>query len=104
MNASTSTRVAWLYDPNIAPRIGLLQFLIMAQEVTVLVRQDVCVRHEVKCLAPKLFLHFNIIEAKSVLACYLIRMWEMVEALILVEAFVQVSLTTAASPEEVPLV
>ena len=104
MDASSSTRVTRFHDPNIAPRVRLLQFLIVTQEVAVLVRQDVCVRHEIKRLAPKLLLHFDIIEAKTVFARDFIRMRKMVESLKLVEALVEVRLTTAACPEQVPLV
>lgn len=74
----------------------------MTQEIAILIRQDVCVWHEVKRLAPKLFLHFDIIEAKSIFTRDLIRMRKMVESLILVEALIEVRLTTATCPEQVP--
>lgn len=104
MDASASTRVARFHDPDIASRVRLFQLLIVTQEVAILVRQDVGVRHEVEGLTPKLLLHLDIIEAKPVFPRDLIRMRKMVESLILVQALVQVRLTTTTCPEQVPLV
>lgn len=71
----------------------------MAQQVTVLVWQNVGIRHEIECFSPELFLSLDIVETESVLASNLIRRREVVEPLELVQTLVEVGLATTASPE-----
>jgi hypothetical protein len=76
----------------------------MAEEVTVLVWENVGVRNEVVIVAAELLLSLHVIKAQSVLSCDFIRLREVVESLELVQTFVNISFATAASPEQVPLV
>ena len=75
----------------------------MTQQLAVLVGQDVGVRHEVKRLSAELLLHLDVVEAQSVFPGDLVGVREVVESLELIEAFVEIGLAAAASPEHVPL-
>ena len=72
MNSTTSTRVTWLYDPDVSSWIALLQLLIVAQQISILVRQDISVRIKVECVPPKLLLHLDVVKAASILSSDLI--------------------------------
>ena len=64
----------------------------MLIELTKLIRQDVSVWHKVKMLFPKSLLHSDSIEAKPIFPGDLVALWEMVDLLVLVEAFVEIAL------------
>mmetsp|Transcript_9983 Transcript_9983/g.15087 ORF Transcript_9983/g.15087 Transcript_9983/m.15087 type:complete len:281 (+) Transcript_9983:1693-2535(+) len=104
VDATASTRVAGLHDPNIAARVRLLQFLVVTKEVSVLIRQDVGIRHKIEGVPPELLLHLDVVEAEAVLASNLVGVREVVDALELVEALIQVGFAAAARPQEIPLV
>lgn len=81
----------------------LLKFLVMRVEIAELIRQDVGVRHEVKVLLAKAFLHPHYVVAKSILPGDLVTRWEMVDFLILVQAFIDVRLAATRAPQDIPL-
>lgn len=74
----------------------------MRREITIFLRQNVGIRGKVILVTTKLLLKFYIVEAQTVLPSYLVRAWEMVDPLVLVETFVKVSLAAATRPENVP--
>jgi hypothetical protein len=76
----------------------------MIKQVTIFIWKNVGIWNKIKRVSPKLFLHFNIIEAHSILSCYFIGIWEMVYSLELIEALVEISFTTATGPKHIPLV
>jgi len=80
----------------------LFQLLIVLIELSELVRQDISVRNEVKMLLAKPLLHPHNIEAKSIFPCNFMTLWVMVDLLVLVETFIQVTLTTGRAPKYVP--
>ena len=88
MNSSSPRRIARLHDPNIPPWIRLLEFLEVAQKVAVFVGKDVSFRHEVEVLSPELILHFHEVKAKTVLPRDFIRLWKVVDPLVLIQSFV----------------
>ena len=104
MNAAATGRVRRLNNPDVALGLRLLQFLVVCMEVVEFLRQDVRVGDKVKLLTAKTFLHLNIVVAESVLPRDLIAHGEVVDALILVEALIQVALARARRPEDIPLV
>lgn len=91
-DASALSCVGWLYDPNILLAIVLLQLLIMLVKLTELIWQDVGVRYKVKMLFAKSLLHSDNVEAKPVFPCNFVTLREVVDLLVLVQAFVQVAL------------
>ena len=103
MNSTTSTRVTWLYDPDVSSWIALLQLLIVAQQISILVRQDISVRIKVECVPPKLLLHLDVVKAASILSSDLIWVWEMIDPLKLIESFIQISFAAATGPKKIPL-
>ena len=103
MDSPSSGRVARFHDPDVSSRVGLLEPLVVSQKVTILVRQDVSVRVEVEVLSAKLFLHFDVVKAHPVLPGDLVRMWKMVQPLVLIQPLVKVSLAAATCPQDIPL-
>ena len=91
-DASALSCVGWLYDPNILLAIVLLQLLIMLVKLTELIWQDVGVRYKVKMLFAISLLHSDNVEAKPVFPCNFVTLREVVDLLVLVQAFVQVAL------------
>jgi len=92
LDASALSCIGWLYDPNILLAIVLLQLLIMLVKLTELIWQDVGVRYKVKMLFAKSLLHSDNIKAKPVFPCNFVTLREVVDLLVLVQAFVQVAL------------
>ena len=76
----------------------------MCVELAVLVGEHVRVRHEVEASFPMLLLHPDYVLAQLVLPCDLIARREVVDLLVLVEAFVEVLLAVRVAPKDVPLV
>ena len=91
-DASALSCVGWLHDPNIFLAIVLLQLLIMLIKLTELIWQDVGVRYKVKMLFAESLLHSDNVEAKPVFPCNFVTLREVVNLLVLVQAFVQVAL------------
>ena len=83
-----------LEDPDVLLRVMLLQLLIVFVEFAELVRQDVGVWNEVPLGLSIAFLHPDDVKAKTVLARNFMTLREVVDLLILIEAFVQVTLAT----------
>lgn len=75
----------------------------MIHKIPILVGQNIGVRNEIIMLSSKLFLHFDIVKAESIFLCNLVRAWEMVDSLVLIEPLIKVLLASATGPEKVPL-
>ena len=103
MDTTATGGVRRLDDPNISTRIARLELLVVAQELSIFVGQDVGVRHEVKSIPTKLLLHLNVVEAQTIFPCDLVRVREMVESLEFVQTLVEISFAATTSPEQVPL-
>ena len=84
--------------------VVLLQFLVVGVEVAKFVGEDVGIGHEIEILFSKLFLHSHDIEAQPVLPGDFVRLREMVDLLVLIEALVKVRFAVGSSPQHVPLV
>lgn len=95
IDAFTLSRVSWFYNPNVLFAVVLFEFLVVLVELSKLIRQDVCVRDEIKVLFPVAFLHAYHVEAESILSSNLMALREVIDLLILVEALVQVALAAA---------
>jgi hypothetical protein len=94
MNSFTLGSISRLYNPNILLTVMTLKFLIVSVEVSEFVGKDVGVRHEVKVMFSKSFLHFYYVVAESVLPCDLVGRREVVDLLVLVKTLVQVRLAS----------
>ena len=103
MDTTASRGVRRLDNPNISARIARLELLIVAKELSILVGQDVGVRHKVKGIPTKLLLHLYVVEAQTIFPCDLVRVREMVESLEFVQTLVEISFAATTSPEHVPL-
>lgn len=103
-NSSSTWWISRLYNPNITLRVRLSEFLIMRVEFMKLIRQYVRIRDKIKCRGSKFFLHFYIIEAKTIFTGYLIALWEMIDSLELIQTFIKVWFATTTCPENIPLV
>jgi hypothetical protein len=104
VNASTARAISWLHDPGVTLGVSLFDLQEMRVEFAKLIRKDVSVRNEIILTGAKLFLRPDIVVAKTILAGNFITLREMVNALILVKAFIQERLAAGAGPEHVPLV
>ena len=72
----------------------LFQLLIMFIELTELIWQDVGVWNEVKMLLAKPLLHPNNIETESIFPCNFVTLWEMIDLLVLVKTFIEITFAT----------
>ena len=90
--------VGWLYNPDILLAIMLLLLLIMLIKLSELIRQDVCIRNKIKMLFAIPFLHPDDVEAESILPGNFMTLREMVDLLILIQAFIQITLTAGGAP------
>ena len=104
MDATASARVTRFDYPHVTTWISLLELLVVAEEVTVFIWQDVSIWHEIKSFATVFLLCLDVIEAESILSRYLVRVWEMIEPLVLVKSLVQVCFTATTCPQKIPLV
>ena len=75
----------------------------MTEKVSIFIGKNIGIRHEIESVSPKLLLHFDIIEAQPVFPSNFIRMWEVVQSLILVQTFIKISFTTTTRPQQIPL-
>ena len=80
----------------------LLKLLVVLVEFTKLVWQNVGVRHEVKVLLAVSFLHSDDIETQPVFPGDFVTLREVIDLLVLVETFIQITFATARRPENVP--
>ena len=76
----------------------------MGVEIMELVWQDVSIRNEIILIPAKSLLHLDIVVAKPILSCDLIALWEVIDPLEFIEAFVQVAFARTGCPKDVPLV
>jgi len=74
----------------------------MGVEVMELLWQDVRVWDEIKLGSSETLLHLHVVVAKSIFPRNFVAHWEMVDALVLIEALVQVALARARRPEHIP--
>lgn len=98
INALALTRVGWLDDPNILLRVVLLKLLIVSVEVTELIREDVGVRNEVKVLFAEFLLHTDHVKTKTIFSCYFVALREVIDFLVFVETFVEITLARTRAP------
>lgn len=104
VDATTARRVCWFDDPHVALRLRLAELQVVLMEVVELIGQDVGLGDEIELQAPEALLHLHVVVAQAVLARDLVALREVIDALELVQAFVEVALARARRPEEVPLV
>ena len=74
----------------------------MVVECFVLVRQDVSIRDNVKGIFAETFLHLHHIEAESVLPGNFVTGWEVINLLVFVQSFIQITLTARRAPQNIP--
>ena len=98
MDATASRGVCGLHNPNVALRLSLSQLLVVRMEVMELLWQDVRIRDEVKLGSAKPFLHLHVVVTEPVLARDLVALWEVIDALKLVQPFIQVALARTGRP------
>lgn len=103
VDATALARIGGLHNPDVLLRLVLLQLLIVIVEVTELVRQDVRIRAEVKCLLAIALLQADNVKAETILASDLVRLREMIELLVLIKALILVTFARARAPQDVPL-
>lgn len=75
----------------------------MTEQITILVGKNIGIRNKIEGVSSKLFLHFHVVEAHSIFTRDFVRVWEMVNSLKLIETLVEIGLTTATSPKQIPL-
>jgi len=76
----------------------------MLIKLTEFIWQDVSIWNKVKMLFAKSFLHSDDVEAEPVFPCDFMALREVIDLLILVQAFIQVALAAGRAPQNVPLV
>ena len=104
VDATTLRGVCRLNDPNVTLWLSLAKFCVVGVEVVEFVWQNVGVRNKIILISAKSLLHLDIVVAKSIFSRDLIALWEVIDALEFVQAFVQVAFARTRSPENVPLV
>lgn len=92
---SSLARIGGFDNPDVLLRFVLLQLLIMVVEVTKLIRQYVGIGAEVKCRLAKALLESDNVKAETILSGNLVRLREVVNLLVLVEAFVLIAFARA---------
>ena len=98
MDATAARGVCRLHNPNVALRLSLSQLLVVRMEVVELLWQDVSIRNEVKLGSAKPLLHLDVVVTEPVLARDLVALREVIDALKLVQPFIQVALARAGRP------
>ena len=76
----------------------------MGVEVVKLIWKDIGIRNEIILISAESLLHLDIVIAKSVLSGDFITLWEVIDPLELIKAFIQVAFARTSRPEDVPLV
>ena len=90
VDASSLARVCRFHDPNILLAFVLLEFLVVIVKVTKLIGKNVGIWREIKCTFAEALLHSDDVEAESIFACDLVRLREVIDFLVLIQAFVLV--------------
>jgi hypothetical protein len=99
IDSLTLTAVGRLNDPNILLAFMLFKLLVMVVKVTELIGQNVSVRSKVKSLSTEFFLHSDDVKAHPVFTRNLVGLWEFVDLLKLVQAFILVRFAAPTGPE-----
>lgn len=102
VNAPASTHISRFDYPEVLLWFLLLYGIIMVFEVSELLGQYVGIWDYVKIAFSKFLLHLDHIKAQSVFPCDLVARWEMIDPLVLVKAFIEVSFATWWGPEDIP--
>jgi hypothetical protein len=89
MNATAPRAVGRLHDPRVALGVGLLDPKKVRVELVEFVGQDVSIWNEIVLAGSKLFLGSDIVVAQSIFSRYFVTLREMVNPLVLVQAFIQ---------------
>ena len=90
IDTSSLAGVCRFHDPDIFLALVLLEFLVVIVKVTKLIGKNVGVWRKIKCTFPEALLHADDVEAKSIFACDLVRLREVIDFLVLIQAFVLV--------------
>jgi hypothetical protein len=98
VNAFPLRWIGWLHYPDVLFRIMLLKLLVMSIKITKFIRKNVSVWYEIKVLFPKLLLHSNHIDAKSIFPSNFITIREMVNLLEFIQSFIQILFAVWCSP------
>ena len=96
--------VGWFDDPYVPLWFCLLKFLVVCVELMEFVWKDIGVWYEIELGTSESLLHLDNIVTESILASDLIALREMIDPLELIQAFIEVTLTGATSPKDVPFV
>ena len=78
--------------------------MVVIQKISIFIRQYISIRHKIKMFSAEFLLHFDIIEAQSILPCDLVGVWKMIDSLVFIQSFIKIRLTAATGPEEIPFV
>jgi len=89
MNATAPRAVGRLYDPRVALGVVLLDLKKVRVELVEFVGQDVSVWNKIVLVGSKLFLSSDVVVAQSIFSRYFVTLREMVNPLVLVQAFIQ---------------
>ena len=90
IDTSSLARICRFHDPDILLALVLLEFLVVIVKVTKLIGKNVGVWRKIKCTLAKSFLHSDDVEAESIFACDFVRLREVIDFLVLIQAFVLV--------------
>lgn len=89
MYASAAATISWFYDPSVSFGLLLFQLLEMSVELVELLGQYVSIRYKVVLFASKLLLRLHKVCAKPVFPRYFITHRKMIDALKLIQSFVE---------------
>ena len=89
MYASAAATISWFYDPSVSFGLLLFQLLEMSVELIEFLGQNVSIRNKVVLFTSKLLLRPHKVCAKPVFPRYFITHRKMIDALELIESFVE---------------
>lgn len=98
LNSSALCRICGLNNPNILFGVMLLQLLVVFVKLSEFVWQNVGVGYKIEVLLAITLLHTDDVEAKSIFPGDLVRLWEVINLLVLVQTFIQVTLAGTRRP------
>jgi len=84
--------VCRLDDPNVLLTIMLFEFLIVLVKFTEFIWQNIGVWHEIEVLFPKPLLHPDNVETEPILTSDFMALGEMVNLLVFIKAFIEITL------------
>lgn len=84
--------------------LGLLKLVKMMHKFSKLVGNKIGVWQEVKMLLTKSLLHSSDVKGQFIFSCDFNAAGKMINFLVLIQAFIKISLAVAARPEQVPVV